>query len=247
MPLVNIRTVRRWMSQSLYRHNFLSSMYALVPASLITALNLPQPTINSSKARKHRRNASTASAVSEKAVDVLDGPLAHLPLGVCPICHSRAAAPGTADPSAHVVDPVDPTTSTAILATLNTDAMSSAITRTQQQADGNRHLAIPSAYSGQEATVPYKTDCCDTLYCYYCIAGALLEWETAKKEEEAVKGNQHRTVDVEVETGWPCLRCGKAVLEVHRYNAVKVLDSAASAEPKVELQSDDDTDIALIS
>ena len=91
------------------------------------------------------------------------------------------------DPSAHVTDPVDPTTSTAFLASLSKEA----------------------SHAGQEATVPYVASCCGAQYCYYCIAGALLSWEQAKKENEGMNKDNSQ--------GWSCLRCAKPVLEIKRW------------------------------
>ena len=226
MPLIEFRAIRRWISRSLYRHSILSSAYALVPIPVLRAFNLPASSLNTSKARKHRRTGSTSSVADEKSqpIDELDGPLAHLPLGVCPICHSQAAAPGQSDPSAEIADPIDPTTSTALLASLNPDTLSNAAglggvggtSGALISAGGTISIASSAAYVGQEATVPYGTDCCDALYCYYCISSALVQWEEAKKESEAVKGKQAANAEDE-ETGWPCLRCNRAVTSAKRY------------------------------
>lgn len=137
------------------------------------------------------------SALSGSAPDTASkskgkGPLAHLSEGICAICaSSQAAAPLNPDPAAHVTDPVDPTTSTAFLASLNRDA----------------------SHAGQEATVPYVVDCCKATYCYYCIASAMWDWEKAKQLEIEERG----TASSHDGQGWECLRCAKSVLQVWRW------------------------------
>lgn len=158
MPLVDLNAARRWVRRALYR---------LTPSFAATS------TTN-----------GDAAAASKKA----KGPLSHLPAGICAICASQAAAPLNSDPSAHVTDPVDPTTSTAFLASLSKDA----------------------SHSGQEVTVPYVVACCGAGYCYYCIAGAMLEWERARKEN-------HGTAAAGKSEGWSCLRCAQPVLEIKRW------------------------------
>jgi peroxin-2 len=136
----------------------------------------------------HRFTPSTKGALENgQSSTTKKGPLAHLPEGICAICASQSAAPMNPDPSAHVTDPVDPTTSTAFLASLSKEA----------------------SHAGQEATVPYVSSCCGAQYCYYCIAGALFSWEQAKKENEGTDRDQSK--------GWSCLRCAHPVLEIKRW------------------------------
>lgn len=117
---------------------------------------------------------------------ISSAPLAHLPAHVCPICHSKAPMQG------EPMDPVDPMTSTAFLATLGSEA-------------------------GQEATVPYVTDCCGGKYCYYCISSTLYTWEKEREDESAA--------------GWPCLRCGKPVLSVRRWLDVEIESEGSKDQP----------------
>lgn len=71
------------------------------------------------------------------------GPLKHLPPDVCAICYLKSPATGDA------MDPVDPTTSTAFLASMS--------------------------HKDDTVTVPYVTSCCGARYCYYCIASAIVD------------------------------------------------------------------------
>lgn len=72
-----------------------------------------------------------------------NGPMKHLSPEICAICYLKSPATGVA------LDPVDPTTSTAFLASMS-----------------NKDDTV---------TVPYVASCCGARYCYYCIASALVD------------------------------------------------------------------------
>lgn len=88
----------------------------------------------SEKALQHGDNADGSAA---------KGPLAHLSADICAICYLKSPATGSE------LDPVDPTTSTAFLASMS--------------------------HKDDHVTVPYLTSCCGARYCYYCIASAIVE------------------------------------------------------------------------
>lgn len=173
MPLVDMQSVRRAIKRLVNRH---------APAWLTLGGRASAASV-----RDRKPHDGTAGADKRQR----KGPLSHLPPSVCPICHSRSSMPTHPDPSAHVVDPTDPTTSTAFLSSLTKDA----------------HNA------GQECTVPYVTDCCGGQYCYYCIASRICEWEAAVAERE----REGETMTEQDLRGWRCLRCDGPVTSIDRY------------------------------
>lgn len=104
-----------------------------------------------SKVMAQARWPSLNSDSSDKALQdgqspvgsVTTGPLKHLSPDICAICYLKSPATGSE------MDPVDPTTSTAFLASMS-------------QKDDH-------------VTVPYVTSCCGARYCYYCIASAIVD------------------------------------------------------------------------
>ena len=170
MPLVNMQSVRRAVKRLVNRH---------APAWLALGGRASAASTGDGKTRDGNAGAGRK------------GPLSHLPQSVCPICHSRSSMPTHPDPSAHVVDPTDPTTSTAFLSSLTKDAQN----------------------AGQECTVPYVTDCCGGQYCYYCIASRICEWEGAVAERE----EEGENLSEEELRGWRCLRCDEPVTSIERY------------------------------
>ena len=142
-------------------------------------------------ARQHERHLSSSkntltSSLTEKQSK---GPLHTLPPSICAICHSLSSASALEPQGA--ADPIDPMTSTSFLASLQNDATN----------------------AGQEAYLPYKSQCCGAKYCYYCIAGAMYNWE---KEEQLRSKVRPGSAGIP-ETGWRCLRCGKPVVEITRW------------------------------
>ena len=119
------------------------------------------------------------------------GPLYALSKSICAICHLTSTAPSM--DSQGNTDPVDPMTSTAFLASLRDDATN----------------------AGKEAFVPYETDCCGGLYCYYCIASAMLIWE--KERQSRFEINDRKGKDTSICEGWKCLRCARPVQSIERW------------------------------
>lgn len=99
------------------------------------------------------------------------GRLAHLPLQTCPICHLRLATAPV---------PLGESGSASSISLPPVDAPG--------VDDDETHVFVPAA-----------TDCWSScVYCYYCIAGTLLEHADAQAKQE-------------VDKPWECLRCGGQV------------------------------------
>lgn len=227
MPLIDLPALKKALSRTLHRSSVLSSLYSLLPQRFLRTFGLPPPPMKSSS-NKHRRTISADGTVEDKAT----GPLGHLPPNICPICYSNSTQPASSlsDPSAEITDPTDPTTSTHFLASLT-----------------NTHG--PKIGAGNEVYIPYRVNCCDGLYCYYCISSVLLKWERAKQELEEVQGSRRGTTpsgsggketgsanaragerDEEEEEGWSCLRCGESVTGIERYTGLEGNDVGSTAE-----------------
>lgn len=119
MPIINLQGIKKRLGQLVAQAKWPS----LVPGSGEKALQ---------NGKSPEGSASTGA-----------GPLKHLSPDICAICYLKSPATGTE------MDPVDPTTSTAFLASMS-------------QKDDH-------------VTVPYVTSCCGARYCYYCIASAIVD------------------------------------------------------------------------
>lgn len=129
------------------------------------------------------------------------GPLHHLPPTLCAICYSRITSPPSTLPTS--VNPSDPSTSNSSLVTLN--------------------QSFQPSSTNCEVKIPYRVNCCKTLYCYFCISGKLIEYA----EENGSKGK-----------GWECLRCGKGVKSVERYEGEVISDTN-------DVEEVEDTDVEV--
>lgn len=120
MPIINLQAIRNRIQRLIDRGRLLGQKAGAASAD------------------KAVENGHAAASGGKTA-----GPLKHLSPDICAICYLKSPATGDA------MDPVDPTTSTAFLASMS--------------------------HKDDSVTVPYVTSCCGARYCYYCIASAITE------------------------------------------------------------------------
>lgn len=119
MPILNLQAIRKRLGQLIDRKKWFG------------------PGTDATLNEKARQDGTAEDGTA------LAGPLKHLSPDVCAICYLKSPATGDA------LDPVDPTTSTAFLASMS--------------------------HKDDNVTVPYVTSCCGARYCYYCIASAIVD------------------------------------------------------------------------
>ncbi|GAA94719.1 uncharacterized protein L969DRAFT_17524 [Mixia osmundae IAM 14324] len=193
MPLINFRKLRQRLNRWATTSRPIEILLAALPAPVRRTLNLPDPR-HSTSSRKGKDKEETR------------GPLDFLPDHICPICYTNSIAPPTVVPDGGVIssDPADPGASTSALATLESHS--------QINHHGDQDNGVK---------IPYQVDCCQGLYCYFCIVNKLVQWEEDNSDTQEY---------------WPCLRCGKGVKSVIRQ--VPVVEESPTVEPEEDSEDE---------
>lgn len=176
------RAVARWVSFDFLNRQLVWTVFTDFLLFLLPLVNLRKLRLRLQRLFSRTTTTNTSTNTSKPTKDNDEkrvGPLHHLPRQVCAICYSRASIP-TDMSIADAADPTDPA-------------------KTLLRQASSIPSSSTAALKEHEATVPHLAQCCGATYCYYCLAGELVQWE------ESTGG---------LDGAWPCLRCGQGVMQV---------------------------------
>lgn len=112
---------------------------------------------------------------------------------LCPICVTKRLSRSRSTISSNVVDPNDPMSFSA----------SSSLNHLNSSSVNYHHS------DDDRVKLAYQVNCCQGLYCYYCLMGEMITWR-----------------DSNLDRRWICWRCGNETTSIHRWNGHDVLSNA---------------------